>query len=260
MKRLPAFVGAAVLVGVVHVAPAYGATGSMTSLQPRAGCVAIANPSIVTSGVSGSTITWTWTAVPGAVRYAYWTREYRGSQESGTTGPFYSSTPVSVTSSRNFYGSGSIGIAVSAAAQCEVDSGALTSKNGAGRTFAFSIPPTAPLAPKATDIGEGIAIEWQTPSDPGSSVVTKYSVVSSPLGVKCESQAVSCLIPLPKFTASGNYTFTVTATNADGTSPGAVTASVSITKTATKPAAKPVPKPRPVVKPRPVPKPAQRVS
>jgi hypothetical protein len=80
-------------------------------------------------------------------------------------------------------------------------------------------PPTAPRDVSAT-AGDGEAtITWTAPMDNGGSEITSYTVTAEPGGRTCTwvSGALGCTVAgLANGTA---YTFTVTATNAAGTSP-----------------------------------------
>jgi len=80
---------------------------------------------------------------------------------------------------------------------------------------------TAPKAPDSIAVGIGdkaAKVSWKAPSD-GGSPITGYTVVASPGGASCtaDASATSCRIDGLKNGAA--YTFTVTATNAFGTSP-----------------------------------------
>ena len=84
-------------------------------------------------------------------------------------------------------------------------------------------PPSAtiPGAPAsiAADLGDGEAvITWTAPTDDGGSVITSYTVTSSPGDIDCTwtSGPLSCTVT--GLTNGTEYTFFVTATNAFGTS------------------------------------------
>ena len=93
-----------------------------------------------------------------------------------------------------------------------------------------------PLVPGAPTIGTATAtgattatVDFTAPASNGGSVITSYTATSSPAGgTGTLSQAGSGTITVTGLTASTGYTFTVTATNAVGTS-AASAASNSIT-------------------------------
>ena len=94
--------------------------------------------------------------------------------------------------------------------------------SGAGAT-ASAMPASAPSAPlNVTGIGANASaiLHWTAPASTGGTPIAGYTVTSSPLGVTCTSVITSCTVT--GLTNEQNYTFTVTATNASGTSPTSV--------------------------------------
>ena len=90
--------------------------------------------------------------------------------------------------------------------------------------------PTAPQPPlgiTATLQSDSVRVAWTAPASSGGASVTGYTVTSSPDGVTCSTTMTACLVTgLPKGAA---YTFTVTATNAVGTSsPSSPSAAVTV--------------------------------
>jgi len=96
--------------------------------------------------------------------------------------------------------------------------------------------PDAPTIGTATATGSTTAtVTFTAPENNGGSVITSYTATSSPGGITGTlSQAGSGTITVTGLTASTSYTFTVTATNAIGTS-SASAASNSITTPAAAP-------------------------
>lgn len=96
-----------------------------------------------------------------------------------------------------------------------------------------NLTPTAPDAPiigtaTATDATTA-TVTFTAPSDDGGSTITSYTATSSPDGITGTiSQAGSGTITVTGLTTDQAYTFTVTATNAEGTSPASA-ASNSVT-------------------------------
>lgn len=90
--------------------------------------------------------------------------------------------------------------------------------------------PAAPTIGTATATGSTTAtVAYTAPASNGGSVITSYTATSSPSGITGTlSQAGSGTITVTGLTGGTNYTFTVTATNAIGTS-AASAASNSIT-------------------------------
>jgi hypothetical protein len=98
--------------------------------------------------------------------------------------------------------------------------------------FGLYIPPTAPSAPTigtATAASATSAVVSFTPAGDGGSAITGYTVTSSPGGITATGLQTPVLIT--GLTSGVSYTFTVTATNAIGTS-AASSASNSVTPAA----------------------------
>lgn len=90
--------------------------------------------------------------------------------------------------------------------------------------------PAAPTAPSAVAGDASARVTWSVPPDDGSSPITRYAVTATPGGRQCEAAATtSCTV-----TGLANgiaHTFTVSATNAEGTGPASVaTAAVTPTR------------------------------
>ena len=82
---------------------------------------------------------------------------------------------------------------------------------------AAATAPSEPLNVTATTGDTRVAVRWSIPSSDGGSAITSYRAVSSPGAFSCTTTTNACVV-----TGLANgvaYTFTVTATNAVGTSP-----------------------------------------
>jgi uncharacterized repeat protein (TIGR02543 family) len=86
--------------------------------------------------------------------------------------------------------------------------------------------PAAPTAVTATAGNTQASVSWTAPTTNGGSEITSYTVTASPGGGACNSATTSCTVT--GLTNGTAYTFSVTATNAVGTST-ASTASSAVT-------------------------------
>ena len=128
-----------------------------------------------------------------------------------------------------------------------------TANDGSGATGRVTVtvvpvvvpPATAPGAPTGVSAtaGAGSAtVSWVAPAADGGSAVTGYTVTSLPGGMTCTTTgATQCVVA--GLTNGTAYTFTVTATNAAGTSPASA-ASAPITPAAVEPEPEPEPAPQ----------------
>ena len=82
---------------------------------------------------------------------------------------------------------------------------------------ATATAPTEPLNVTATTGDTRVAVRWSIPSSDGGSAITSYRAVSSPGAFSCTTSTNACVVT--GLTNGVAYTFTVTATNAIGTSP-----------------------------------------
>ena len=82
---------------------------------------------------------------------------------------------------------------------------------------AAATAPTEPLNVTATTGDTRVAVRWSSPSSDGGSAITSYKATSSPGAFSCTTATNACVVP--GLTNGVAYTFTVTATNAFGTSP-----------------------------------------
>ena len=87
-----------------------------------------------------------------------------------------------------------------------------------------SVPPTAPVNVIAAGGSSSANVAWSTPSNDGGSPITGYTVRSTPGSKTCTtSSATRCTVT--GLTDGTNYTFSVSATNAIGTSPASAASS-----------------------------------
>jgi uncharacterized repeat protein (TIGR01451 family) len=92
-------------------------------------------------------------------------------------------------------------------------------------------PPATPAAPTAVSGNQSATVSWTAP-DPGTSAILSYRVVAAPGGAVCVATAPATSCTVNGLTNGSSYTFTVTATNASGTS-GASAASGAVVPAAT---------------------------
>ncbi len=189
---------------------------TITSITPSSTVLTVA---FTASGTGGSAITtYQYTTNGGTT----WKNRQTGSTDS----------PLVITS---------VSTAATALANGTAYSVAIRAVNAVGSgdssNFVSGTPATVPGAPTSPTAvaGTGSAtVSWTAPASNGGAAVTSYTVTSSGSALTCTSATTSCTVN--GLTAGGGYTFTVTATNAAGTS-AASTASSSVIPTAAAPGA-----------------------
>jgi hypothetical protein len=87
--------------------------------------------------------------------------------------------------------------------------------------------PSPPLTPAAATLDQAAYVSCTAPKNDGGSALTSYTVTSSPGGISATGS--SCPILVTGLTDGTSYTFTVTATNADGgtSQPSKATAAIT---------------------------------
>jgi len=143
---------------------------------------------------------------------------------SGFTGSAWS-TPVQLATSAS-----EAAIAVDAAgaavAAWQRDAGG----NQIIQAMRFITSPSAPRGPAATAGQERATVSWTAPISDGGAAITSYTATATPGGRTCTASAASgCTVE--GLTGGTAYTFSVTATNSQGTSPASA-ASAAVTPTA----------------------------
>ena len=112
-----------------------------------------------------------------------------------------------------------------------------------------SLAPTPPTNVVATAGNSQATVTWDAPASDGGSAITSYTVTASPSGIAATSTPPALTSTVFSLTNGTSYTFTVTATNAIGTSAPAAPSN------AVTPVAAPTPTPTGTLTPTPTPTP-----
>ena len=178
-------------------------------LRPHATLAVPTNFDVV---AGDSRATFTWSPVSGATRYFVVVKPNNASCVVTTTVCVVSGLSNGTTYSATMYAADSTGMSPSAVPVSFTPQAA---------------PPTAPTGVMVAAFGLHVRVMWR-PSFSPSSPITNYTVTSSPAGATCSTTSTSCTVM--DLVAGTTYTFTVTATNASGTSePSAPTSPLTVT-------------------------------
>lgn len=93
----------------------------------------------------------------------------------------------------------------------------VSSESLATRPVTPSAVPTKPRNVVGRPGDARVAVSWTQPEDTGGTPVSRYTVTASPGGKTCQTARLTCTVL--GLEPGSEYTFTVTATNAAGTSP-----------------------------------------
>ena len=206
------------VVTATNSAAAVSANSNSTASVAGNAPVNTVAPSVTGTATFGQTLSTTdgtWTGVPTP------TFTYQWQRSSSNIGGATSSTYVLVAAD--------VGNTVRCVVTATNAVAAVSANSNSTATVAATVP-DAPTIGTATATSSSTAtVVYTAPANTGGSVITSYTATSSPSGITGTlSQAGSGTITVSGLTGNTSYTFTVTATNAAGTS-AASAASNSIT-------------------------------
>ncbi|MBP6918492.1 MAG: fibronectin type III domain-containing protein, partial [Legionellaceae bacterium] len=82
----------------------------------------------------------------------------------------------------------------------------------------IAVVPSPPTAVSASAGNAAASVSWTPPSSTGASAITSYRATAAPGGASCTATAPATTCTITNLTNDTPYTFTVTATNSNGTS------------------------------------------
>ncbi|MDQ1701138.1 MAG: large repetitive protein, partial [Frankiaceae bacterium] len=201
------------------------------TVAPTAGATAPGSPAnvVATGGNAQASVTWSAPATNGGSPVTGYTVTAAPGGASVSTSGAQSAVVTGLTNGTTYTFTVTATNAVGASAP-----------SAASNAVTPAAAPTAPAAPTGATATAGDAqalVSWTAPSSNGGSPITGYTVTAAPGGATA-STAGGTSVVVPGLANGTSYTFTVTATNAVGTSaPSAASNAVTPTATTTAPSA-----------------------
>ncbi len=190
-------------------------TGPSSTSQPLvtpAGPPSAPSPVTTTAGVDHIDVTWTAPATTGGVSIV----------------GYVASTPVGAGNTASCSTTTALDCAITGLSPNTAYTVTVTATNAAGRTssatddtqtLTTNTVPGTPTAVSGTPQDSAVRVTWTAPASDGGLAITSYTVTSTPDGKTCTSSgALACTVA--DLTNGTPYTFSVTATNSEGTGAG----------------------------------------